>query len=189
MGASKEGPQPSSSRRACLLDGFERRAWDVPGYVHRGSTGTAQHWAATGRAKGSRLWRGRDRDAGRRAPQLLANGGEAWTQGRSKEAVVAHLDKALGQDVLQETVDELLSRERAEGRALGVGGTVTERDPTVLEFEDAGIGDGDAEDVRGEILERVPAVADRLAVHDPRLLPHTGGNLGEAIMTFPRKSG
>jgi len=62
---------------------------------------------------------------------LLTNGGEAWTQARGKETVVAHLDEALGQDVLQETVDELLGREGAEGRASGVGGAITERDPAI----------------------------------------------------------
>jgi len=179
VGASKEGPQRSSSRWAGLLGEFERRAWGVPSHVREGSAGALQHRAAAGRAEGSSLWGSRNRQRRSRATQLLTNGGEAWTQARGKETVVAHFDKALGQDVLQETVDELLGREGAQGRVVGVGGAVTECNPAVFEFEDAGVGDGDAEDVRGEILERVPAIADRLAVYDPRLSPHTGGNLGE----------
>jgi hypothetical protein len=46
---------------------------------------------------------------GRRAAQLLAQGGQPLPETRAEEAVVAHFDEVLGQDVLQKAADELLS--------------------------------------------------------------------------------
>ena len=40
--------------------------------------------------------------------ELSAQYREVLTMGRAKEAIIAHLDKALGQDMLKETVDEFL---------------------------------------------------------------------------------
>ena len=44
-----------------------------------------------------------------RMPQLLAQGGQPLPETRCEEAVVAHFDEALGQDVLQKAADELPS--------------------------------------------------------------------------------
>ena len=94
-----------------------------------------------------------------------------FTKDWTEKAIIAHLDKALGQDVLQETVDEFLGGQRAELGLAGVG-FVAEGDLVVLDLDDAAIAEGDAKDVGGEILERGAAIADRLAMHDPLLLPY-----------------
>jgi hypothetical protein len=39
----------------------------------------------------------------------LVQGGEPLPTTRAEKAIVAHFDEAFGQDVLQETTDELLS--------------------------------------------------------------------------------
>jgi hypothetical protein len=70
--------------------------------------------------------------------ELGAQGKELLTVGGTEEAIIAHLDQALGQDVLQETVDELLGRQRAELGLAGVG-FVAERDLVVLHLDDAAI--------------------------------------------------
>jgi hypothetical protein len=46
---------------------------------------------------------------GGRAAQLLAQGGQPLPETRAEEAVVAHFDEDIGQDVLQKAADELLS--------------------------------------------------------------------------------
>ena len=53
--------------------------------------------------------------------------------GRTEETIVTHLDKALGQDVLKETVDEFLGRQRAELGLAGVG-VVAEGDLVILDL-------------------------------------------------------
>ena len=103
--------------------------------------------------------------------ELGAERGELLTVGRTEQAIVTDLDKAPGQDMLQETVDEFLGGQRAE---LGLArvGFVTERDLVVLHLDDAAVAERNTKDVGGEILERGAAIADRLAMHDPLLLPY-----------------
>jgi hypothetical protein len=91
--------------------------------------------------------------------------------GRTEEAIIAHLDKAFGQDMLKEAVDEFLDGQGAELGLAGVG-LVTEGDLVVLDLDDAAIAESDTKDVRGEVLEGDAALADGLAVDDPLLFPH-----------------
>ena len=99
---------------------------------------------------------------------------------RAEEAIVAHLDKALGQDVLKETMDEFLGGQRAEPGLTRVG-CVAEGDLVILHVHDAAIAEGDAKDVGREILEGDAAIADGLAMHHPVLLPHFRRNVCKAI--------
>ena len=50
---------------------------------------------------------------------------------------------------------------------------------SVFNAFDAVVGDGDAEDVGGEILQGGQSSAYRLAMHDPVFLPHLRGDVGE----------
>jgi hypothetical protein len=102
---------------------------------------------------------------------------EAVTLAGAEEAVIADFLETLGQDVLQETTDELLGREGAGFAVAGGAVTVTESDLTLLKFEDTAIGEGDAKDIRSQILEGRLAGADRLTVNDPLLPPDLGRNL------------
>jgi hypothetical protein len=98
-----------------------------------------------------------------------------------EEAVIADLLKALGQDVLQETADELLSREGARLPATGSPVTVTEGDLTVLTFENPVVGKSNAKDIGGQVFEGGLTCADRLAVDDPLLPPDLKWDLVEQV--------
>ena len=72
---------------------------------------------------------------------------------RAKQAVVTDFDEARGKDVLEEAADELF---RGDGAVLElVSGRVFigESDIAIFEFAQTVVADGDAKDVRGEILE------------------------------------
>ena len=60
--------------------------------------------------------------------KLLAQGKQAGTQGGAKETEVTDLHKATGEDMLQETVNELFSRERAVFELAGLGSPILESD-------------------------------------------------------------
>jgi hypothetical protein len=92
--------------------------------------------------------------------------------GRTEEAIVADLDKALGQNVLKETVNELFGGECTELGLAGAGGAVLESDLAVFHFDDAAVAESNAKDVGREILEGGAAVADGFAMHNPVLLPY-----------------
>jgi hypothetical protein len=75
---------------------------------------------------------------------------------RSQQAVVANADEAIGQDVLEEEAGELVT---AEGSELGLVAVlavlVAEDDGVAVVVDDAGVGDGDAMDVAGQVLDHV----------------------------------
>ena len=99
----------------------------------------------------------------------MTQSGQTLTATRGKKAIVADFDKALGQDMLQEATDELCGREGTGLEFAGVGGSVAEGYSAVYQLEDAMVADGDAKDVRGQILQDGQAAAHRLAVDDPIL--------------------
>jgi len=125
-----------------------------------------------------------------------SEGGQERALGRAEETEIADLDETLGQDVLEEAVDELFSREGAERDLAGSGRAVAKGDLVVFELDQAAVADGDTEDVGSQVLEGSVAVADRFAVDDPILLPDIGWDgVGEAgflkgVMEFgPEDSG
>jgi len=91
---------------------------------------------------------------------------------RIEQAVVADFDEAVGQDVLEEAVDELLGGEGGSLDLFGGGFLVLKSNVTVLvKLAEAAIAEGDAEDVGSEVLESRGAVADCLTVNHPILFP------------------
>jgi hypothetical protein len=102
-------------------------------------------------------------------------GSQEQALGGAKETEIAHLDKAPGQDVLEEAVDELFGGECAELELSSIGRAVAKGDLVVFELDQAAVADGDPEDVRSEVLEGGAAIANRFAVDDPLLLPDGGG--------------
>jgi hypothetical protein len=78
--------------------------------------------------------------------------------------------------VLQEAVDELFGGEGAELGLSGIGGAITESDLIVLQIDQAAVADGDAEDVRGQVLHCGAAIADWFAVDNPLLFPNVRGD-------------
>jgi len=98
-----------------------------------------------------------------------------WAQ----EAVIAHLDESVRQDVLQKPADELFGTHRTARELLGCRILILKRDGAILKLEDALIADGHAKDVRSEVSEGFLATADGLAVHDPVLAPGALIHAGE----------
>lgn len=81
--------------------------------------------------------------------QKQSEGSQEQTLGGAEEAEIAHLHKAPGQDMLEETVDELFSRESAELELASIGRAVAKSDPIVFEFYQAAVTDGNPEDIGG----------------------------------------
>ena len=81
------------------------------------------------------------------------------------QAEVADLVKALGQNMLEIATQELVPRDPANPGPASLPVAVLEADGFVIQADDAPVGQGDAEDVAGQIVEH-------------GLLPHTpGGNM------------
>ena len=118
----------------------------------------------------------------------MADLGQTMALAGAKEAIVADFLEALGQDVLQETVDELLGGEGAGFPVVGGVLPVAESDLSVLKFEEALVGESDAEDIRSQILERCLAGADGLTVDNPLLPPDLGWNLLQQLCLFQGRS-
>lgn len=97
------------------------------------------------------------------------------------EAVVADLVEPLGQDMLAEAAQELVTGHGAgpplPGAAVAL--LVLEGDRVVVDRRDPAVGDGSAEDVAGQVIEHgLFAFAPRNAVNDPGLAPDFRWNGG-----------
>jgi len=90
---------------------------------------------------------------------------------RAEQAVVTDLDEATGKDVLEKATNELLGGDGATPGLVSGGVFERESDLAIMQAAEAVIADGDAKDVRGEILEGLVAGADGLGVDDPFLFP------------------
>jgi len=96
--------------------------------------------------------------------------------GGAEESVVADFLKAAGEQMIQETADELDGLQAHATRLTRRFVTDSEGHHAVLTAEDAAVGDGNTEDVTGQILQGTSSITDGLAVHDPGLLPDFGGD-------------
>src|ERR1700722_9686778 len=99
------------------------------------------------------------------------------------QAEVADLVQALGQDMLEEAAHELLAGDAAGPPPVGFAMLVADGDGLIVEADNAGVGDRDAEDVAGEVIEHgLFALAPGRAMDDPGLGP--GGVGQNQIGTF-----
>src|SRR4051794_33988338 len=88
------------------------------------------------------------------------------------QAEVADLVEATWQHVLEEAAHELVATEPAGAPPAGLAVLVLEADPVVVEADDAGVGERDAEDVAGEVVEhRLLTLAPGADVEDPWRVP------------------
>jgi len=92
-----------------------------------------------------------------------------------------HLNKALGQQVLPETTNELFSRERAQFGFVSLCVFGAKRYLASGQLEDAIVADGNPEDVRCQILQGGQSITHRLTMHHPLLLPHLGRDIFKEI--------
>ena len=83
--------------------------------------------------------------------QLTRTGGVLRLAGCQRP--ISDFVQTLGQDVLEEAAHELLAGDAAHPPAVGFAMLVADGDSLVVEADDASIGDRDAEDVAGEIIE------------------------------------
>src|SRR5208282_6572797 len=93
------------------------------------------------------------------------------------QAEVADLVKAARQHVLEEAAHELLAAQAAGSRAAGLAFLVLDGHRLVIEADDPGVGQSDAKDVAGQVVEHgLFAVAPGGDVEDPGLMPYRVGN-------------
>jgi hypothetical protein len=83
--------------------------------------------------------------------QLAAQAGKAATHPKAEQAVVTHLDEALGQDMLQEPSHELLNRKSAVCRLAALATGVAERDLAIRDTHNPVIAQRNPKDVRRQI--------------------------------------
>ena len=94
------------------------------------------------------------------------------------QAEVAHLMEPAWQHVLEEAAHELVAAEAAGSRAAGLAVLVSNGDGLVVEVGDAGVGESDAKDITGEVIERrLFAVAPGGDVKHPGLAPRRVGDV------------
>src|SRR4051812_30825951 len=114
-------------------------------------------------------------------PEQLTGSGREIALGGGPQAEVADLVQSLvqslGQDMLQEPAHELFAGDPAGAPAVGLAFLVAEGDAAGIEVDDAAVGNGDAEDVAGKVIEhRLLAVAPGGAMDNPRCRPDCFGD-------------
>ncbi len=73
--------------------------------------------------------------------------------------------------MVEEAANELLGSDGAKFKLVSGGVFIRESDLAIMELAEAVVTEGDAKDVRGEILESLGAGADGFGVDDPFLFP------------------
>ena len=108
-------------------------------------------------------------------PEGELNKGRDLFQGdrrsRGQEAVIADLHKASGQDMLEKAADKLHDIKGHGAPPVAVVLFVFEKDLSIFDLDDAGVGDSDFEDIGCKILQAVGRCAYGLRVDNPVLVP------------------
>src|SRR6201996_8502086 len=93
------------------------------------------------------------------------------------QAEVADLVKATWQHMLEDAAHDRVAAEPAGTSAAGLAILVLDRDRLVVAVDDAGVGERDAEDIAGEVVDhRLFTIAPGTDVEDPRLMPDRVGD-------------
>ena len=93
----------------------------------------------------------------------------------AKETVIADLHKSMWENMLKETLKELLNRKRTLFELSSIGSMVLKGDlrafhgTAVVKRKQTAIADGNPMDIRRQILEGGLAIANRFAMNDPIL--------------------
>ena len=139
------------------------------------------HRCATRWAQGDTWWRGcaphRLAIAGLALHDHQADGREWEGTAGMEKAEVADFPQAIGQDVLEEPPEKLHAVEVGGAEACTAHFPVREGDGTVREAHETVVGDGDLEDIRGEVGEGGVAVVVGLTVDIPGDGPDLGGDV------------
>ena len=146
---------------------------------HGQTTGWAKYFRRSVRfcLRRSGRWLNRIRD---RLGKQLLQGFQLAADRSAKEAVIADLDKGLRENMLKETLKELLNRKRALFELTGIRSAILKGDlrafhgTAVVKSQQTAIADGHTMDIRGQILEGSLTIANRFAVNNPLLRPDLG---------------
>lgn len=133
------------------------------------------HRFATGRAQGDERFWGYDlnglANVGVGLHEHRAEGvGRDGTAGVEK-AEVANLPEAIGQDVLEEAAHKLQDIERSCPRSSASGFAIGKGDGTLLERDNASVGEGNPEDIGGKVGKGRVAIWMGLRMDIPRDVP------------------
>jgi len=104
--------------------------------------------------------------------QAVSESSQTSPQSGGEETIVADRHEVFGQDMLQETVDELL---RAQGTTFldtSLSVAIAKGHAVILQLEETVVANGDAENVRRQIFQGIQTRAHCFTVHDPVLLPN-----------------
>src|SRR5262245_27785861 len=74
--------------------------------------------------------------------------------------------------MLQEAVDERFCTQGTTLFCASLGGAIATRQAVIVQLEETVVAQGHPENIRGQILQRIPTRAYRFTVRDPRLLPN-----------------
>ena len=159
----------STSCRSAGIDKGLGRGPHPHNDVHRYATGRT-----AGHVRGRGLTRGRHVLAGVDLPDQPADGRARDGTAGMEQAEVADFHKTIGQDMGEEPAEKLHDVELGGAGAGTADFPVGEGDSTVLEAYDAAVGDGNPEDVGGEVGEGGMAMVIGLTVDVPRDGPHLG---------------
>ena len=124
------------------------------------------------------------RSVGRRWSQQLPRAVEPGATGGTEDAVITNFGEAFGQDVLKEAVNELGGGKRDMTDLLSLVVTVAKTDDAVVERFQTAVGNGDAENVAGKIVEHLVAASSVLGMNDPADLPDGGRNESKETRLF-----
>jgi hypothetical protein len=92
----------------------------------------------------------------------------------AEEAVIPDLNKAFGQNMLQETPDELFGGDSTVPGCPGVRVLVAKGHLIIFHFQDAIVTDRNPKDIGSQILQSSYSAADGLAMNHPIFLPRLG---------------
>ena len=87
------------------------------------------------------------------------------------DSVVSDFDTSARQDVLEEPPEEFVGWKCDVADLLGAVVAVAETDLAVVDGFQTAVGDGDSEDVAGEIVQDLFTAAGMFRVNDPVFLP------------------
>jgi hypothetical protein len=120
-----------------------------------------------------------------RLAKALLQGSQLAAEGSAKETIIAHLHKSMRENMLEETLEELLERKGTLFELPGIGSAILKGDlrafhtAAIMKIQQTAIANGHAMDIGSQVLERGLPIANGFAMNDPLLHPNLGRDLVE----------
>jgi hypothetical protein len=113
--------------------------------------------------------------------EVLAHGCQASTSGSREETIVADLHEVFGQNMLQETMNELECAQGTTFFSPGLRVTIAKCHTVTFQLEEPVVANRDAENVGGQVLQSTQTRAHAFTVHHPILPPDLRWNPGITV--------